>query len=117
VEHLDRALAPGIDALSPGLAPALVSELEGLSRRIQFLRAPVRDRATAARWAADLDRAAAIANRLAAMSVASSAARQRYVAALGTERVALERANADAVRLGLRRCLITVRVASGLRPR
>src|SRR5437899_5708581 len=29
VEHLDRALAPGIEAVSPGLAPALVSELEG----------------------------------------------------------------------------------------
>jgi hypothetical protein len=117
VEHLNRALAPGIAAVSPGLAPALVSELEGLSRRIQFLRAPVRDRATAAHWAADLDRAAAIANGLAGMSVASSAARQRYIASLGTERVALERANADAVRLGLRRCLITVRGAPGLRSR
>jgi hypothetical protein len=117
VEHLNRALAPGIGAVSPGLAPALVSELEGLSRRIQFLRAPARDRAAAARWAADLDRAATIANGLAAMGVASSAERQRYVAALDTERVALERANADAVRLGLRRCLITVRGAPGQRSR
>jgi hypothetical protein len=48
------------------------------------------------------------------MSVASSAARQRYIAALDAERVALERVNADAVRLGLRRCLITVRGAPGL---
>jgi hypothetical protein len=117
VDHLNRTLAPGVGALSPALAPSLVSELEGLSRRIQFLRAPTRERATAARWAADLDRAATIANGLAGMGTASSAERQRYAVALDTERVALQRANADAVRLGLRRCLITVRGAAGPRTR
>jgi hypothetical protein len=115
VDHLNRALAHGLGAVSPGLAPALAGELEGLSRRVQFLRAPTRDRTTAARWAADLDRAATIANGLAGMSAASSAERRRYAVALAGERVALERANTDAMGLGLRHCLITAGSPPGQR--
>ncbi len=108
VDHVNRDLPHGIRALPPALGSTLFGELEGLSRRIQFLRAPASRRADAARWAADLDRAASIANELGGTDVTSAAGRTRFLAALGRERTALERANADAVRLGLRRCLIAV---------
>jgi hypothetical protein len=108
VDHVNRDLPHGIRALHPALASTLFGELEGLSRRIQFLRAPASRRADAARWAADLDRAASIANELDGADITSAAGRARFLAALGRERTALERANADALRLGLRRCLIAV---------
>jgi hypothetical protein len=108
VDHVNRDLPHGIRALHPELGSALFGELEGLSRRIQFLRAPASQRADAARWAADLDRAASIANELGGADVTSAAGRTRFLAALGRERTALERANADALRLGLRGCRIAV---------
>ncbi len=108
VDHVNRDLPHGIRALPPALGSTLFGELEGLSRRIQFLRAPASRRADAARWAADLDRAASIASELGGTDVTSAAGRTRFLAALGRERTALERANADALRLGLRRCLIAV---------
>jgi hypothetical protein len=108
VDHVNRDLPHGIRALPPALGSTLFGELEGLSRRIQFLRAPAGRRADAARWAADLDRAASIANELGGADVTSAAGRTRFLAALERERTALERANADALRLGLRRCLIAI---------
>lgn len=108
VDHVNRDLPHGIRALHPALAGSLFGELEGLSRRIQFLRAPPGRRADAARWAADLDHAASIANELGGIDVTSAAGQTRFLATLGRERTALERANADALRLGLRRCLIAV---------
>jgi hypothetical protein len=108
VDHVNRDLPHGIRALHPALGNSLFGELEGLSRRIQFLRAPASRRADAARWAADLDRAASIANELGGADVTSAAGRTRLLAMLGRERTALERANADALRLGLRGCRIAV---------
>jgi hypothetical protein len=108
VDHVNRDLPHGIRALHPALASSLFGELEGLSRRIQFLRAPAGRRADAARWAADLDRAAAIANELGGADVTSAAGRTRFLATLGRERTALERVNGGALRLGLRTCLIAV---------
>jgi hypothetical protein len=103
VDHVNRDLPHGIRALHPALASSLFGELE-----IQFLRAPAGRRADAARWAADLDRAAAIANELGGADVTSAAGRTRFLATLGRERTALERVNGGALRLGLRTCLIAV---------
>ncbi|MDX6660886.1 MAG: hypothetical protein QOJ55_1708 [Solirubrobacteraceae bacterium] len=108
VGHVNRDLPHGIRALHPALASSLFGELEALSRRIQFLRAPAGRRADAAHWAADLDRAASIANELGGADITSAAGRTRFLATLGRERTALERANADALRLGLRGCRIAV---------
>ncbi|HEV7461120.1 MAG TPA: hypothetical protein VGN78_11320 [Solirubrobacteraceae bacterium] len=116
VTHLNRGLVRGMGSVSPQGAAALYSELEGLSRRLQFLSGSATARAGAAHWAADLDRAAITANRLAGMEVASAGGRRRYVAALTTERRELDRANADAAGLGLRSCHIAVEGAPGGRP-
>jgi hypothetical protein len=98
----------GVKALAPRLAPALFSELAGLSRRMQFLQAPAGRRKGLARWATDLDQAATTANKLGAIDVSTAAGFARF--ASGRDRLALdlERANADAARLGLRSCRINL---------
>jgi hypothetical protein len=116
VTHLNRALVVGLRGLSPQAAAAFYGELEGLSRRVQFLSGSAAARAAAARWAADLDRAATTANRLTGIDVGSVDGRRRYAALLTAERSELDRANADAGRLGLRRCHIAVEGVPGGRP-
>jgi hypothetical protein len=116
VTHLNRALVMGLRGLSPQAAAAFYGELEGLSRRVQFLSGSAPARAAAGRWAADLDRAAATANRLSGLDVASIDGRRGYAALLTTERSELDSANADAARLGLRRCHIAVEGVPGGRP-
>jgi hypothetical protein len=106
IDHVNRDLALG--GLTPGIGPVIYSELEGLSRRLQFLGGAARSRAAVARWAADLDRAAVLANAMAVGNLASPAARSRFAAARRAERAALAKANRDAAGLGYRACHIAI---------
>lgn len=106
IDKANAALHLGIKAFNPRLAPGLYGELEGLSRRIQFLRAPADRRAGVARWANDLDRAAITSNRFGALDASTPAGRAQVASVRDRLALDIARSNADAALLGLRSCQI-----------
>lgn len=105
----------GVGRVPPTAGDALYAELEGLSRRMAFLSAPATTRGLLTRWADDLDRAAGAAQALGAADPAPRPGNRRFASARQRLRSELERANADAVVVGLSTCEFDVRGTSDKR--